>query len=80
MPDHITLPADSNQALGLGQFAVDFMNGSPDLAGTPDASANLARKLLFETVDDGKYKIRTAWRSSEGRSNRRTPAPVQNQE
>ncbi len=48
MPDRITLPADSNQALGLGQFAVDFMNGSPDRAGAPDPRV-LERTNMFHT-------------------------------
>lgn len=46
MPDRITLPADSNQALGLGQFAVDFMNGGPDKAGNPDPRV-LERTNMF---------------------------------
>lgn len=48
MPDRITLPADSNQALGLGQFAIDFMNGSPDRAGNPDPRV-LERTNMFHT-------------------------------
>ncbi len=48
MPDRITLPADSNQALGLGQFAVDFMNGSPDRAGNPEPKV-LERTNMFHT-------------------------------
>ena len=28
----VTLPKDSNQALGIAEFAIDFMNGK----GTPD--------------------------------------------
>lgn len=48
MPDRITLPADSNQALGLGQFAVDFMNGRPDRAGNPDPRV-LERTNMFHT-------------------------------
>ncbi|MHC4833182.1 MAG: hypothetical protein ACYTFH_04675, partial [Planctomycetota bacterium] len=38
-----TLPRDSNQALGVAQFAIDFMNGT---IGTPDPSV-LERTLLF---------------------------------
>lgn len=39
----VTLSRDSNQALGIGQFAVDFMNSS---IGEPDASV-LERTALF---------------------------------
>ena len=41
----VTLPADSNQALGIGRFAVDFMSGK---IGEPDASV-LKRVELFHT-------------------------------
>ena len=30
--ESVTLPKDSNQALGIAEFAIDFMNGK----GTPD--------------------------------------------
>jgi 2-methylcitrate dehydratase len=39
------LPRDSNQALGIGQFAVDFMSGK---VGTP-SPAVLERTLMFHT-------------------------------
>ncbi|MFN0010354.1 MAG: MmgE/PrpD family protein [Phycisphaerales bacterium] len=36
---HITvLPADSNQALGIGQFAVDFLSDTPGKRAEPDAA------------------------------------------
>ncbi|MHC4108855.1 MAG: MmgE/PrpD family protein, partial [Planctomycetota bacterium] len=41
----LTLPRDTNQALGLGRFAVDFMAGSP---GSPDPAV-LERTLMFFT-------------------------------
>lgn len=41
----ITLPRDSNQALGIGQYAVDFISGR---IGRPDPAA-LARTELFHT-------------------------------
>lgn len=50
---HTVLPADTNQALGLGQYAVDFMHGSFDprgeglgTAGQPSAAV-LERTNLF---------------------------------
>jgi 2-methylcitrate dehydratase len=46
MTDRITLPATSNQALGLGQFAVDFMSDTPGKRGEPDASV-LERTNMF---------------------------------
>lgn len=52
MPDNalVTLPADTNQALGVAQFAVDFMSDDSSIAsrGEPDASV-LARANLFHT-------------------------------
>ncbi len=42
----VTLPADSNQALGLGQFAVDFMSDIPGKRGEPDAAV-LERTNMF---------------------------------
>lgn len=37
-PGHVVaLPADTNQALGIARFAVDFMSDSPELRGEPDA-------------------------------------------
>jgi 2-methylcitrate dehydratase len=50
MPDttRITLPADTNQALGLGQFAVDFMSDAPAVCGQPDAAV-LNRTNWFNT-------------------------------
>src|SRR5205814_1696766 len=46
MPEQVVLSADSNQALGLGRFAVDFMNGPPDSRGQPDPSV-LDRTNMF---------------------------------
>ncbi|MCA9299867.1 MAG: MmgE/PrpD family protein [Phycisphaerales bacterium] len=44
----ITLPRSSNQALGLAQFAIDFMGDDPLKKGAPDATV-LARTNLFHT-------------------------------
>lgn len=44
--DRVVLPADSNQALGLGQFAVDFMSDEPGKRGEPDAAV-LERTNMF---------------------------------
>jgi 2-methylcitrate dehydratase len=44
----VLLPADSNQALGLGQFAVEFMSDHPGLKGEP-APAVLERTNMFHT-------------------------------
>jgi len=46
MSDRVTLTADSNQALGLGQFAVDFMSDTPGKRGEPDAAV-LERTNMF---------------------------------
>ncbi len=50
MPDNVsvTLPADSNQALGIAQFAVDFMSDNAAARGEPDASV-LDRANMFHT-------------------------------
>jgi 2-methylcitrate dehydratase len=42
----VVLPADTNQALGLGEFAVRFMNGDAGQRGEPDAAV-LERTNLF---------------------------------
>jgi len=44
----VVLPADTNQALGLGQFAVDFMNGPAGVRGEPDRAV-LERTEMFHT-------------------------------
>ncbi len=44
----VTLPADSNQALGIAQFAVDFMSSDPARQGDPGAAV-LERTNLFHT-------------------------------
>lgn len=46
MPDRITLAADTNQALGLAQFAIDFMGNDPATRGEP-SRAVLDRTNLF---------------------------------
>ena len=49
MPEHrVTLPADTNQALGLAQFAIDFMSDKPGKRGEPDAAV-LERTNWFHT-------------------------------
>jgi 2-methylcitrate dehydratase len=45
---HVTLPADSNQALGLAQYAIDFMGRAPGKRGDP-SRAVLERTNLFFT-------------------------------
>jgi len=45
---HITLPADSNQALGIALYAIDFMSDIPGKRGEP--SAAVVEKInLFHT-------------------------------
>ena len=44
--DRITLPADSNQALGLGRFAVEFMSDVSGKRGEPSAAV-LERTNMF---------------------------------
>lgn len=46
--DHVLLSADSNQALGLGQFAIDFFSGDKGKRGEPDAAV-LERTNMFHT-------------------------------
>src|SRR5262245_17802473 len=49
MPDtHTTLPADSNQALGLAQYAIDFMSSDKAKRGNP-SKAVLERTSMFYT-------------------------------
>jgi 2-methylcitrate dehydratase len=45
---HVVLPADSNQALGIAQYAIDFMSNEPGKRGEPDASV-IERTNLFHT-------------------------------
>jgi 2-methylcitrate dehydratase len=45
---YVTLPADSNQALGLARYAIDFMRGGPGVGGEPDRSV-LERTNRFYT-------------------------------
>jgi hypothetical protein len=47
MPAKVTLAADTNQALGIAQFAIDFMSDGPN-GGKPDASV-LERANQFHT-------------------------------
>ncbi|MBO6738757.1 MAG: MmgE/PrpD family protein [Phycisphaerales bacterium] len=35
---HVKLPADTNQALGIAQYAIDFLSDDPAKRGEPDAS------------------------------------------
>jgi 2-methylcitrate dehydratase len=48
MPEstRITLPADTNQAMGIARYAVDFMSEAPGKRGEPDAAV-LERTNLF---------------------------------
>ena len=46
--DFVTLPADSNQALGIAQFAIDFMSDEPGKRGEPAASV-IEKTNLFHT-------------------------------
>ncbi|QOI99664.1 MAG: MmgE/PrpD family protein [Phycisphaeraceae bacterium] len=45
---HVLLPADSNQALGLAQYAIDFLWGQPGKGADPAASV-VERINLFHT-------------------------------
>jgi 2-methylcitrate dehydratase len=45
---HVTLPADSNQALGLAQYAIDFMSSAKGKGGNPSAAV-LERTSMFYT-------------------------------
>lgn len=45
---HVHLPADSNQALGLAQYALDFMSTTPGKRGEP-SPAVLEKTNLFHT-------------------------------
>jgi 2-methylcitrate dehydratase len=44
----VVLPADSNQALGIGQFAIDFLSDDPARRGEP-APPVLTRTAMFHT-------------------------------
>ena len=50
MPEkmHVVLPADTNQALGLAQYALDFMSTTPGKRGEP-SPAVLEKTNLFHT-------------------------------
>src|SRR5262245_36437819 len=49
-PSRIVLPADSNQALGIGRYTAEFMNDdSSGAGGQPDAPL-LERTTLFHTA------------------------------
>lgn len=43
----VVLPADTNQALGLGHYAVEFMNASGPLRGNPDRTVVERTNLFF---------------------------------
>lgn len=45
-PSRVTLPATTNQALGLGRFAIAFVHGAPGERGEPDPAV-LDRTELF---------------------------------
>ncbi|GJM19933.1 MAG: hypothetical protein DHS20C14_21460 [Phycisphaeraceae bacterium] len=45
---HVTLPADTNQALGIAQYAIDFLSDEPGRRGEPDPAV-LERTNLFFT-------------------------------
>lgn len=45
---HVHLPADSNQALGIAQYAIDFMSDAPGKRGEPAASV-MEKTNLFHT-------------------------------
>ena len=45
---HVTLPADTNQALGLAQYAIDFMSSAKGKRGNPSAAV-LERTGMFYT-------------------------------
>ncbi|MFG0244008.1 MAG: MmgE/PrpD family protein [Phycisphaerales bacterium JB054] len=45
---YVTLPADTNQALGLAKYAIDFMSDEPGKRGEPDAAV-LERTNQFYT-------------------------------
>ena len=44
----VKLPADTNQALGIARYAIDFLSSDPEKRGSPDASV-LKRANLFQT-------------------------------
>lgn len=46
--EYVTIPRDTNQALGLAQYAIDFMSDTPGKRGEPDAAV-LERTNLFFT-------------------------------
>ncbi|MCH7793439.1 MAG: MmgE/PrpD family protein, partial [Planctomycetes bacterium] len=48
MPETVTLPADTNQALGIARYAIDFMSDLEDDRGHPHDEV-LARTELFHT-------------------------------
>lgn len=45
---HVHLPADTNQALGIAQYAIDFMSTTPGKRGEP-SSAVMEKTNLFHT-------------------------------
>lgn len=47
MDTSVVLPADTNQALGLGHYAVEFMNGEGALRGDPDRGVVERTNLFF---------------------------------
>ena len=47
MSDVVHLPADTNQALGIAQFAIDFMSNAKGKKGEPDAAVMERANLFF---------------------------------
>jgi hypothetical protein len=45
---HVHLPADTNQALGIAQYAIDFMSATPGKRGEP-SPAVMAKTNQFHT-------------------------------
>lgn len=45
--DFVTLPRDSNQALGIAQYAIDFMSDTSGKRGEPDASVREKTNMFF---------------------------------
>ncbi|MEX0877198.1 MAG: MmgE/PrpD family protein [Phycisphaerales bacterium] len=44
---HVKLPADTNQALGIAQYAIDFLSDDPAKRGEPDASVLEKTNMFF---------------------------------
>ena len=44
---HVKLPADTNQALGIAQYAIDFLSDDPAKRGEPDVSVLEKTNMFF---------------------------------